>query len=127
MPTILLVNDDADVRSAFAYGLERSGFRVLEAENGQDAVELARIHHPDLVLMDLDMPILDGWAAAERLRGDPATTEIPIIALSGWNLSQEDTDRLAAMFDDFVAIPVELDRLLGLIQAQLDSGSGSNG
>ncbi len=82
-PLVLLVEDDADGRDMYDIVLRSSGFRVMTAANGMDAVEKAIAERPRLILMDLSLPAMDGWEASRRLKHDPATRGIPIIALSG--------------------------------------------
>ncbi len=82
-PLVLLVEDDADGRDMYDIVLRSSGFRVMTAANGMDAVEKAIAERPRLILMDLSLPAMDGWEASRRLKHDPATRAIPIIALSG--------------------------------------------
>ncbi len=82
-PLVLLVEDDADGRDMYDIVLRSSGFRVMTAANGMDAIEKAIAERPRLILMDLSLPAIDGWEASRRLKHDPATRDIPIIALSG--------------------------------------------
>jgi two-component system, cell cycle response regulator DivK len=91
--TILLVDDHEDNRVALMMVLQREGYRVLEAENGREAVRVAREELPDLVLMDLAMPVMDGRAALRALREDPRTAQIPVVALTAMALSV-DRERL---------------------------------
>lgn len=90
MKSILLV-DDADVtRDAYAMFIEWAGFRALVAGNGAEAYEIARAQKPDLIVMDLNMPVLDGWEAARKMKADPLTAGIPLIAVSAWLMRPED-------------------------------------
>ena len=88
--TILIVDDDPDVRFALGAILNYDGYHVLEAENGEDAIEVARRLVPDLVIMDVHMPKLDGLRAAEALRADERTRAIPVVALTGESLDEPD-------------------------------------
>lgn len=81
-PTILLVEDDPDSRDIYTTVLRHSGFRVLEAADGQEGLELARTHAPSLIVMDLGLPRVDGWRATELLKMDPATRHIPVVAVT---------------------------------------------
>jgi two-component system cell cycle response regulator DivK len=90
MKSILLVDDSDAARDAYALILEWAGFEILVAENGRQAYEVARSRRPDLVVMDLNMPVLSGWDAARELKRDPATADIPLIALSAWPVSEQD-------------------------------------
>jgi CheY-like chemotaxis protein len=87
MTTVLLVEDDRDNRAIYRTILEHSGYLVIEAEDGETGVQLARQHRPALVLMDISIPVLDGWAATRILKSDPATAAIPIIALTAHALA----------------------------------------
>jgi CheY-like chemotaxis protein len=103
--TILLADDHEDNRLALLTVLEREGYRTLGAANGQQAVEAAREHMPDLILMDLAMPVMDGRQAMQQLRADPATTGIPIVVLTAMAL-MVDRDRLVAEgFDGLLIKP----------------------
>lgn len=84
---ILLVEDNEDSRTVYRTMLEYVGFDVIETENGEEAVRLATEHLPDLVLMDISIPGIDGWTAMERIRDDPRTREIPIVAVTAHPLS----------------------------------------
>ena len=88
------------------------GFEVLTAENGEVGCALALAERPDLILMDLDLPIVDGWEATRRLKGDPATKAIPIIALTAHAMAGSRDKALAAGCDDFDTKPVDFDRLM---------------
>lgn len=90
MKSILLVDDTDAARDAYAILLEWAGYRTLVAGNGQEACEIARTERPDLIVMDLNMPVLDGWEAARRLKADPSTSHIPLVALSAWLLTAAD-------------------------------------
>jgi CheY-like chemotaxis protein len=103
--TILLADDHEDNRLALLTVLEREGYRTLGAANGQQAVEAAREHMPDLILMDLAMPVMDGRQAMQQLRADPQTTGIPIVVLTAMAL-MVDRDRLVAEgFDGLLIKP----------------------
>jgi len=95
------------------------GYEVLSARDGAAAITMATSERPDLILMDLNLPEIDGWEAARRLKADPATRDIPIIALSAHALIGEREKALAAGCDDFDTKPVEFDRLLAKIEQAL--------
>ena len=97
--------------------LEKKGYAVLLAEGGLDGIALARSDSPDLILMDMRLPDLDGWSATRQLKADPATKRIPVIALTAHASDRDREDALAAGCDDFDTKPVELSRLLGKIEA----------
>jgi CheY-like chemotaxis protein len=98
---------------------------VIVAGDGAAGIERAKNDTPDLILMDLSLPVLDGWEATRRLKADPETCAIPIIALSAHVLEEERQKALAAGCDDFDSKPVDFDRLLAKIQAALARGPGS--
>lgn len=112
MQTILLVEDNEPSRDALSRRLQRRGFRVLAAADGQQAVCLAREHAPHLILMDLGLPVIDGWEATRRLKGDAATRHIPIIVLSAHAMTDHREKSLAAGADGFDAKPVRFEQLL---------------
>jgi CheY-like chemotaxis protein len=103
--TILLVDDHEDNRVALLAVLEREGYRALDAANGQEAVELVRQHMPDLVLMDLAMPVMDGRQAMRVLRDDPRTARVPIVVLTAMALSVDRERMIAEGFDGLLIKP----------------------
>jgi CheY-like chemotaxis protein len=103
----------------YAEFLSYSGFRVLEATNGAEAIALAHEHLPDLVVMDLSLPVLDGWEATRRLKADPRTRHIPVVALTGHALEGHWNDARAAGCDAFLAKPCLPDRLLDTVRSML--------
>jgi CheY-like chemotaxis protein len=111
---VLLVDDSADIRELWKLWLTYWGFAVVEARNGAEAVEKARTHPPDLVLMDLAMPVLDGRTAMRLLASDPATADVPMLGLSA-QISLHDEPGM----DAFRVKPVEPDQLLALIRTAL--------
>ena len=118
--TVIIADDCVDIRLMLTIMLEIRGYRVLEAENGQVAVELARCHHPDLILMDLDMPILDGYTAACRIRQLDDVRHVPIIAVSASPKESHMPYALTAGCNDYISKPVdfkELDHLLSNLLA----------
>jgi len=122
MPKILLVEDNEMNRDMLSRRLSRNGFEVVVAVNGQEGVDLAHAEAPDLILMDMSLPILDGWEATRRVKGDPATAMIPVIALTAHAMAKDREDALAAGCDDFDTKPVELPRLMEKINALLGAG-----
>jgi CheY-like chemotaxis protein len=119
MARILYVEDNDDNIYMLRTRLERQGFDVLIARDGASCIEIANSEHPDLILMDLGLPVMDGWEAARRLKSDSATRHIPVIALSAHAMSTDRTQALKAGCDDYDVKPVELARLLGKIRALL--------
>lgn len=125
MARILYVEDNDDNIYMLQNRLERQGFDVLVARDGASGVEMARSERPDLVLMDLGLPVLDGWEAARLLKADSATCKIPIIALSAHAMSGDRAQALDAGCDDYDVKPVEWPQLLTKIKALLASGRPS--
>ena len=119
MAKILLVEDNEMNRDMLARRLRRRGHEVLVAVDGAEGLELARREAPTLILMDMTLPVLDGWEATRRLKADPATGSIPIIALTAHAMAGDRERALAAGCDDYDTKPVELPRLLAKIDALL--------
>ena len=119
MPKILLVEDNEMNRDMLSRRLVKRGYEVVVAVDGQEGVEKARAEAPALVLMDMSLPVLDGWEATRALRADPATRAIPVIALTAHAMAGDREKAFAAGCDDFDTKPIELDRLLGKIEALL--------
>ncbi len=119
MIRILVVDDSATVRDLLARRLGRKGFDVLTASDGQEGVEVARAERPDLVLMDLHMPVMDGWDATRRIKGDPECAEIPVIVLTAYDSSADRSSALSAGCDDFDSKPISMARLLEKIERLL--------
>ena len=120
MSKILLVEDDEMNRDMLSRRLERRGYQVIIAVNGHEGVVLARSHVPDLILMDMSLPVLDGWKATRQLKATPETSAIPIIALTAHAMSGDRQHALEAGCDDYDSKPVEFARLLGKIQVLLN-------
>ncbi len=117
--TVLLVEDNEDNRIVYATVLEHFGYRVIEAKDGAEGVRLAREAHPDVVLMDISIPVIDGWRATSMLKGDPDTTAIPVIALTAHALP-EDRERSAEVgCDGYLAKPCEPSRVLAEVKRVL--------
>ncbi len=118
MARILLVEDNEMNRDMLSRRLVRNGHEVLLAIDGQQAIEVARAEQPDVVLMDLSLPVIDGWEATRRLRADPATAGLRIIALTSHAMAGDRQRAIAAGCDDYDTKPLELPRLLGKIAAR---------
>jgi two-component system cell cycle response regulator DivK len=116
---ILLVEDNEMNRDMLSRRLERRGFTVIIAADGGVGLELARSAAPDLILMDMSLPVVDGWEATRQLKADPATVKIPVIALTAHAMAEDRAKAMAAGCDDFDTKPVELVRLLAKIDAML--------
>jgi two-component system cell cycle response regulator DivK len=123
MAKILLVEDNEMNRDMLSRRLQRRGHDVVCAVDGAEGLELARTELPGLILMDMSLPILDGWEASRQLKADPATSSIPIIALTAHAMSNDRERALEAGCDDYDTKPVELPRLLGKIDALLGAVS----
>ena len=119
MATILLVEDNEMNRDMLSRRLERKGYQVLIAVDGQQGVAMAQSQTPALVLMDMSLPVLDGWEATRKLKEDPATRGIPVIALTAHAMSGDRERALEAGCDDYDTKPIDLSRLLDKIQALL--------
>jgi two-component system cell cycle response regulator DivK len=119
MPKILLVEDNEMNRDMLSRRLQRKGYEVVLALDGQAGVEMSQTQAPDLVLMDMSLPVLDGWEATRRLKTDASTGHIPIIALTAHAMSSDREKALEAGCDDYDTKPVELPRLLAKIEALL--------
>lgn len=114
---ILLVEDNEMNRDMLSRRLVRRGHEVLVAIDGASALELAGAQAPDVVLMDMNLPVMDGWEATRRIKADAATTAIPVIALTAHAMAADRERALAAGCDDFDTKPVDIDRLIAKIHA----------
>jgi CheY-like chemotaxis protein len=123
MPTILLVEDNELNRDMLSRRLVRKGYDVLIAEDGAKGLSAATDGKPDLILMDMSLPVLDGWEATRRLKAEPQTRAIPVIALTAHAMSSDREKAVAAGWDDYDTKPVELERLLAKIERLLQAGS----
>ena len=122
MTKILLVEDNEMNRDMLSRRLERKGYLVVQALDGQEAVSKARSDKPDLILMDMSLPFLSGWEATQQLKADAATRIIPVIALTAHAMASDEQKAREAGCDDFDTKPVELTRLLEKIEALLKRG-----
>ncbi len=125
MTRILYVEDNEDNVYMLVRRLRRHGFEVIVAGDGAQGIEAARRERPDVVLMDLSLPVLDGWEATRRLKQAAETRAIPVVALSAHAMAGERERALEAGCDDYDTKPVDLDRLLAKIRAQLGKGAGA--
>jgi CheY-like chemotaxis protein len=119
MPKILLVEDNEMNRDMLLRRLNRNGFEVVIAVNGQEGVELAGSARPDLILMDMSLPVLDGWEATKLVKANPDTARIPVIALTAHAMVHDKEKAMAAGCDDFDTKPIDLPRLLEKINSLL--------
>jgi len=119
MSKILLVEDNEMNRDMLARRLTRAGYEVVVALDGKEGLTKAETETPALILMDMSLPVVDGWEASRQLKAAPTTQKIPIIALTAHAMSGDREKALAAGCDDFDTKPIELPRLLGKIEALL--------
>jgi CheY-like chemotaxis protein len=119
MSKILLVEDNELNRDMLSRRLSRKGYDVETAVDGQEALDKAASGSPDIILLDMGLPVIDGWEAARRLKESGDTDSIPIIALTAFAMSEDRDKALAAGCNDFDTKPIELDRLLGKIETLL--------
>jgi CheY-like chemotaxis protein len=123
MPKILLVEDNEMNRDMLLRRLNRNGFEVVIAVNGREGVELAGSARPDLILMDMSLPVLDGWEATKLVKANPDTARIPVIALTAHAMVTDKEKAMAAGCDDFDTKPIDLPRLLEKINSLLRPAS----
>src|SRR5262249_3774332 len=119
MPKVLLIEDNDESRDALSRHLRRKGYAVLIAAEGRQGVELARVEAPDLILMDMSLPVLDGWEATRQLKDAAPTRGIPVIALTAHAMAGDREKALEVGCDDYEAKPIEFPRLLAKIEALL--------
>jgi CheY-like chemotaxis protein len=125
MPTILIVEDNEMNRDMLSRRLQRKGYAVLMAVDGAQGVALAQAEGPDVILMDMSLPVLDGWEATRQLKAAPQTAAIPIIALTAHAMSGDRDKAMEAGCDDYDTKPIELPRLLTKIEALLEKEAPS--
>ena len=124
MSKILLIEDNEMNRDMLSRRLQRKGFEVALAVDGQQGIDAVRQDRPDLIIMDMSLPVLDGWEATRQLKADPETRDIPIIGLSAHAMAGDREKAMNAGCDDYDTKPVELPRLLDKIRRWLDSSAG---
>ena len=125
MAKILLVEDNEMNRDMLSRRLERKGYALVIAVDGQQGVDLARSEKPDLILLDMSLPVIDGWEAARQIKSADDTKDIPVIALTAHAMAGDKEKALQAGCDEYDTKPVELPRLLGKIQTLLDKKAAS--
>ena len=116
---ILIVEDNEDTRFVFSAILNYDGYRIVEACNGEVGIASALEHHPDLVITDIDMPVMDGFAAARRMRADERTKRIPILVITGNDFTAEEQVEAATLFDRWFAKPMQPSRVLAAVQEMI--------
>jgi len=124
MTKILLVEDNAMNRDMLSRRLVRKGYEVAIAVDGQQGIDMARSETPDLILMDMSLPVVDGWEATRRLKSAPETQSIPVIALTAHAMAGDREKAVEAGCNDYDIKPIELPRLLGKIEALLGGKAG---
>ena len=117
--TIMVVEDYEDTRLLLKFGLEQLGYSVLEASNGQEAVDIAGREHPDLILMDLDLPILDGIAATQHIRQQPDLEHVPIVAVTAYPMSFTHVKAFAKGCTEYMPKPIDMEKLEQLVSRYL--------
>jgi len=117
---IMVVEDYDDTRLLLKQALEGLGYSVLEASNGQEAVDLAGREHPDLILMDLDLPILDGIAATQRIRQQSELEKVPIVAVTAYPMSYTHVKAFAKGCDEYMPKPIDISELASVVKRYLN-------
>jgi CheY-like chemotaxis protein len=125
--TVLLVEDNEDNRIVYSTILRHFGYRVMEALNGEEGIATARAEKPDLILMDISIPIIDGWEATQVLKHDPETRHIPIIALTAHALASDRERAMQVGCDGYLAKPCEPRAVVAEVQRFLGQASGRDG
>jgi two-component system cell cycle response regulator DivK len=124
-PIVLVVDDFADNREMYSEYLSFSGYEVIEAKNGKEAIEAACKRLPDIIIMDLSLPVMDGWEATRRLKADDRTRRIPVVALTGHALAGHSKGAKEAGCDSFLAKPCLPDQLVTEIKRMLEGGKAN--
>jgi CheY-like chemotaxis protein len=123
MPKVLLVEDNEMNRDMLSRRLARLGFEVLMAVDGEQGVRMAKTDMPDLILMDMSLPVLDGWGATRQIKAESSTQSIPLIALTAHAMAGDRDKALQAGCDDYDTKPIELPRLLGKMDRLLNKNA----
>ena len=124
MAKVLLVEDNEMNRDMLSRRLIRRGFQVVFAMDGQQGVDLARSERPDIILMDMSLPVIDGWEATRRVKADDVTRSVPVIGLTAHAMAGDREKAIEAGCDDYDTKPVELDRLIGKMERLLGTAKG---
>ena len=125
MAKLLLVEDNEMNRDMLSRRLQRRGYDVILAVDGEEGIKMAQTELPDLILMDMSLPLMDGWEATRRLKAAPETGSIPIVALTAHAMAGDRENAIEAGCDDYDTKPIEFSRLLAKIQSQLGEEAGS--
>ena len=123
MPKVLVVEDNEMNRDMLSRRLQRRGYEVVVSVDGEDGVNKARSESPDIILMDMDLPVLDGWAATKMLKAAPETQTIPVIALTAHAMAGDREKAMEAGCDDYDTKPVEFARLVEKMEKLLGKGA----
>ena len=121
-PLLLIAEDDGALRVLYAKHLSVCGFDVIEATNGADAIESTSVRQPDVVVMDLSLPVVDGWEATRRLKADARTAHIPVVALTAYAMKDDEARLLGAGFDGYLAKPIVVKEFPGQVRHYCDAG-----
>jgi CheY-like chemotaxis protein len=121
---VLLVEDNEMNRDMLSRRLTRNGYEVVMAVDGQQAVDMALSENPAVILMDMSLPVIDGWEATRQVKANPQTKGIPLIALTAHAMAEDEAKARAAGCDDFDTKPVDIQRLVGKINALVDGKAG---
>jgi len=124
MTKVLVVEDNEMNRDMLSRRLTRRGFQVIFAVDGQQGVDLALSERPDIILMDMSLPIIDGWEATRRVKSDDATRGVPVIGLTAHAMAGDREKAIEAGCDDYDTKPVEFERLIGKMERLLGAGKG---
>ena len=124
MAKVLLIEDNEMNRDMLSRRLIRRGFQVVFAMDGQQGVDLARSERTDIILMDMSLPVIDGWEATRRVKADDATRSVPVIGLTAHAMAGDREKAIEAGCDDYDTKPVELDRLIGKIERLIGAAKG---
>jgi CheY-like chemotaxis protein len=124
MTKVLVVEDNEMNRDMLSRRLTRRGFQVIFAVDGQQGVDLARSERPDIILMDMSLPVMDGWEATRRVKSSDATRRVPVIGLTAHAMAGDREKAIEAGCDDYDTKPVELERLIGKMERLLGAGKG---
>jgi CheY-like chemotaxis protein len=124
MKKVLLVEDNEMNRDMLSRRLIRRGFEVVFAVNGKEGVDLARSEKPDIILMDMSLPVMDGWEATRCVKSDDATSSVPVIGLTAHAMSGDREKAIEAGCDDYDTKPVEINRLIGKMERLLGVAKG---
>jgi two-component system, cell cycle response regulator DivK len=119
MPKILIAEDDEMNRDMLTRRLQRRGYEIIVADNGEQAIAIAPDAQPDLILMDMSMPVLDGWEATKQIKANPVTKSIPVIGLSAHAMATDREKAIAAGCDDYDTKPIDMNRLVEKIEKWL--------